>query len=366
MRYEGVKVWEKLLREKERSWANDVERFAEAPLSITHEPKFTIDPNANFFCIGSCFARNVEEYLIYNGVKVSSRRLRAVKEESPTRCPNGLVNKFTTASMLNELRWAANPPKDLDILFTRASETTVDDLQLHPGIKSVPLERARERRRDLIENYFQQAFHADVVVLTLGLDEAWFDAESGIHLNATPSMWACRRSPSRYFLDVLDSNENLSALHEIRSILKTKNSNVKIIVTVSPVPLGHSSSVRDVAVASSRSKAALRSAAQSFADAYDDVDYFPSYEMVMFAPRSLAFDPDCLHVSDLTVGSVIRNFIKLYMGRECVQDHGFIDAHYMEANPDVAEAVWAGHFESGYHHWIQHGRAEGRSLKLGT
>lgn len=41
---------------------------------------------------------------------------------------------------------------------------------------------------------------------------------------------------------------------------------------------------------------------------------------------------------------------------------GFDEAAYLEANPDVAAAVAAGHFASGYEHYEAAGRAEGRGF----
>lgn len=42
---------------------------------------------------------------------------------------------------------------------------------------------------------------------------------------------------------------------------------------------------------------------------------------------------------------------------------GFEEAHYLRENPDVAEAVQAGLFDSGYHHWLISGKYEGRPIK---
>jgi hypothetical protein len=41
----------------------------------------------------------------------------------------------------------------------------------------------------------------------------------------------------------------------------------------------------------------------------------------------------------------------------------FMDPPYLQANPDVEEAIRRGEVSSGYHHWIAHGQAEGRFLR---
>src|SRR5258708_7961446 len=98
----GLLAWETVVRNPELRWENDLSRFLEAAVPVLHQPKFSISSNERFFCIGSCFARNVEEHLIYNGVQVLSKRICIPKQEWGSR-PNGIVNKFTTASIINEI-----------------------------------------------------------------------------------------------------------------------------------------------------------------------------------------------------------------------------------------------------------------------
>ena len=42
--------------------------------------------------------------------------------------------------------------------------------------------------------------------------------------------------------------------------------------------------------------------------------------------------------------------------------NGFDEVGYLSANPDVKQAVDIGYFESGFHHWLQHGRLAGRNM----
>jgi uncharacterized membrane protein len=42
--------------------------------------------------------------------------------------------------------------------------------------------------------------------------------------------------------------------------------------------------------------------------------------------------------------------------------HSFNEVAYLAANPDVAQAVRAGEFISGYQHYTMHGQYEGRKL----
>ena len=57
-------------------------------------------------------------------------------------------------------------------------------------------------------------------MLTLGLVEAWYDAQTGLYLNAPPSLWSVRREPHRFSVHVTSYTENVAMLHEIVGLLK--------------------------------------------------------------------------------------------------------------------------------------------------
>lgn len=133
---------------------------------------FTLHKASQFFCIGSCFARNIEEHLIYRDVSVLSKSIICPKKEWRFR-HSGITNKYTTASILNEFEWLAGCDWPTQSLFETANGWL--DLQLASGQRPVTRERAIERRRYLISNYFNQIKTAVVLILTLGLIESWYD-----------------------------------------------------------------------------------------------------------------------------------------------------------------------------------------------
>jgi hypothetical protein len=263
--------------------------------------------------------------------------------------------------MTNELVAVRELPPIDETCFVETSQGWID-LQLCPAVRPVTLERAIQRRNYLTSEYFNRARQADVVILTLGLNEVWFDNYTDRYLNAAPSLTIVSRNPGRYVVEITDAEANLEQLKTIRSTLKKLNPSIRLIVTVSPVPLGETFSGRDVAVANMYSKSVLRVAAEQFAERYNDVDYFPSFDMVSLSPRASAYGPDCLHVADEAVGEIIREFLKLYTGRE-ITAAPFNELAYLAANPDVEEAVRRGELESGFQHWQLYGQAENRILE---
>ena len=87
------------------------------------------------------------------------------------------------------------------------------------------------------------------------------------------------------------------------------NPDVRVILTVSPVPLVATYENRNVVVSNTYSKAALRVVAEEVALAHEAVAYFPSYEIIT-APqiRSAYFEPDLRGILPAGVAHVMRVF----------------------------------------------------------
>lgn len=358
----GPEAWKRVTHSDCAKWEDAAKRLDEAPVTIQVAPAFRIEPSQKVFCIGSCFARNIEEHLLYRGIEVLSKRIRCPKEEWPYR-PNGIVNKFTTHSMFQELHWLVDPPSlDPEVLLTRSGSGWVD-LQLVYGAPPVTLESAIKRRAYLMRDYFPRIEQADVVIVTLGLNEVWRDVSNGIWLNTAPSVFNVRRQPERYALHLTDALENHQALESFHEILKRINSGARMIVTVSPVPMNATFSGQDVLVANMRSKCTLRAAAETFCQNHEDVAYFPSFEMITLADRPLVYEEDKIHVRDGIVGHVTSEFIRTFVGEMEFMGEGFIEQLYLQANPDIDAKVRSGELVSGFHHWLEEGKASGRPCR---
>ncbi|HEY6237427.1 MAG TPA: GSCFA domain-containing protein [Candidatus Elarobacter sp.] len=322
--------------------------------------KFELRASDVFFCVGSCFARNIEEHLMYRGIRVESRSIAF--SDSSTR-PNAFVNKFTPGSILNELRWSLagkTYPQDSMV----EDDGAFRDLQLAPWASALPLDDALERRR-AVQHYFARIRNADVVVVTLGLVETWYDTQASVRLNAAPSYWMSRRFPRRFRLVVTDYAANLATVHAIVELVtRHAAAGVRIVLTVSPVPMTQTFTADDVLVANTYSKSTLRAVAADAARGYEHVQYYPAYDTITVSNRSLAYNrTDNLHVTDATVSAVTSHFLETY-GVDAVRAHPeFNELEYLFANPDVRAAVLAQRFASGYEHWLVHGRNEGRPLR---
>lgn len=273
---------------------------------------FNAAPTDTFFAIGSCFARNVEERLEQSGATVTSRRIAVRDLGDASAREGGVFNKYTPVSILQELKWAAGVDT-----YPKAAL-----LQERPGIYYDPylsgkagrgtIEELMQRRAE-IHAYFAQAFDADVVILTMGLIESWTDLKTGLELNEAPSPKLLARGGDRFGFRTLSLEECEQALKDTVSLLKQHGKpGQRIILTVSPVPLGRTFTQEDIIIANMTSKSVLRVAVSRLVEETDGLDYFPSYEAVMLSDRSLSWQSDFRHVSDAVVGQIIETFLHRY------------------------------------------------------
>ena len=95
-------------------------------------------------------------------------------------------------------------------------------------------------------------------------------------------------------------------------IIKPK---IKIILTVSPIPLVATKTLQNVLVASSYSKAVLRAASGDIEQQYDNVAYFPSFEIIN-SPASLGqyLSDDLREVTENGVACVMSCFLNSFYG----------------------------------------------------
>ena len=85
----------------------------------------------------------------------------------------------------------------------------------------------------------------------------------------------------------------------------------KVVLTVSPVPLQVTFAGGDAVMRNSYSKSVLRVVAELASQAFADVDYFPSYEIIT-ASGLRSFGEDNVHVRPRVVANVVNHMLSLY------------------------------------------------------
>jgi hypothetical protein len=252
----------------------------------------------------------------------------------------------------------------------------------------------RARHLDAVRAVFSRA---KWVIFTLGLTEAWRSQQDGAVFSQAPGVAGCGAYDAAHHEFVnFTANDVAADIAAFRDLLHEINPDAQLVLTVSPVPLAATYESRHVWTSTTYSKAALRVAAEEAVRRFDNVSYFPSYEIITSpAAGSRYYDDDLRSVTRAGVKHVMRVFfdncvddtgsvaavdqallrealasdMEILCDEEMLLDTGneeeltqdsFDEVTYLRLNPDVANAVAARQFQSGWHHYTTHGRIEGR------
>lgn len=157
----------------------------------------------------------------------------------------------------------------------------------------------------------------DLFVFTLGLTEGWESVEDGTMFPMAPGTIAGSFDPARYRFRNLRHAEILRDMQDFRNRLLSINPKARTLLTVSPVPLTATATDEHVLPATVYSKSVLRGVAGEMAEDFEDVTYFPSYEIVSSHPsRGMFFNPDQRTVNGYGVDYVMSHFFSGQMKQE--------------------------------------------------
>lgn len=272
------------------------------------KPQFRFSPGQKIFTVGSCFARNIEDHL--PDFDIPTRHFSVPKSEWERR-PNGLLNEYNPASTAQRLIWAAKGIDTREFIHSAVgSHDKCLDLLLPNGSGVAP-NRLMERRNQ-IDVIYKQLRESDLMILTLGLVECWYDKKYDFWLNRAPPPNIVATQPGRFELIRLDATQTTEMLTE--AFKATLGSGTKkILLTVSPVPFGLTFSGTDCVIANSYSKAVLRHSAEELKQRFSGVvDYFPSYEIVTSGGVT-SYIKDQIHVRDDIVQRVVGYMLDHYL-----------------------------------------------------
>lgn len=283
--------------------------------SPTVSPSFQIGPDDTIFAIGSCFARNVEKALEGAGKRVLSREFDLGEIGASLEDGANFFNKYSIHSVYNEVKWALERDTfpGADIIYETGKDHYVDP-QLGMARLDFPLDTILAFRHRYLDAMATVA-DADVIILTLGYVETWFDRKLDLYLNVIPPTQLIKAEPERFEFRVLsygDILDGLEALHAL--LLKHRTKPLKMLVTVSPVPLLATFRDMDVLVANAYSKSVQRAALDEFLLDKTGVDYFPSYEFVTLSNPTVAWSRgDYRHVSQDVINRIMSNVLTHYV-----------------------------------------------------
>ena len=276
------------------------DRVFKGDFKVEFTPKFHLGADAKLFAAGSDFMREIEGALSKKGVSVLSWT-------PESEIQNEWMHRYTTHAIIGDFKMALEDGYDQNNIVPYGNNWV--DFTGH-GQADTKGELLEQRMKIL--DIYRNAQRADAILLTLGLVEVWYDTQTGQYLNIPP--WGHFMS-SRFELRVTGYVENRASLEAFAALVRRRvRPDLKIVMSVSPVPLGHTFSGKDIVLANAYSKAVLRAVAQDIANGDPNTDYFPCYEMVMNADPATAWYPDHRHVRREFVERIVDLFYMKYMG----------------------------------------------------
>lgn len=301
----------------EAFWRSGVAGADPAALDGIYAPKVRIGPQTRIATAGSCFAQHIGRALRGAGVAVLDA------EPAPVALPEATARAFGyglfsgrygniyTARQLVQLLQDVQSGEAHEAFVWERDGRFFDALR--PGVEPLGMDSPEEAlflRRAHLAALRGMLAEAEVFVFTLGLTEAWIDAPTGRVFQTCPGVIAGRFDPARHVFRNFTLPELCADLELAFSLLRSLRKRMRMILTVSPVPLTATASGGHVLPATVQSKAVLRVAAGEFAAAHRGVDYFPSYELITNpAARGRFFEPNLRAVTAEGVQMVMRTFL---------------------------------------------------------
>jgi hypothetical protein len=267
-------------------------------------PKFKIIKNDLIITLGSCFAQHISKWLIINNYNWMNYETDSTTEDFSF----GTGNIYTAAQLKLWIQLAFDEEnKDHEYILDK--ERFYDVLKPNGesnGFKNLEeLLGSRKKTEQAIKKGFLQS---DLFIFTLGLTEGW------MNINGTPYPVCPGTIKGEY-----NENEHIFINYTYEEILKDMiyciekinsiNHKIKIIITVSPVPLVATATQNHVLSATVYSKSVLRVVCEKLKEKYDYVDYFPSFEIIStHALNQINYEVDLRTVKNESVNIVMKHF----------------------------------------------------------
>lgn len=262
---------------------------------------------------GSCFAQHIAHALREDGFNVLVAESPSAEEHASGAqaiYSARYGNIYTTRQLRQLFEWAygLNTP-ELEA-WTRPDGRLVDRLrpnEFKAGFSDLgALMDARDRHLQAVREVFETS---DVFVFTLGLTECWISDHDGVAVPLAPNVVSSPPEGRTYSFHNLRVAEMVADLEAVLTGLLDVNPGVRLMLTVSPVPLEATYEPRHVLVSTVASKAALRVVADEMARKHPErITYFPSYEMITGFPGGAFFESDLRTVRPDAIAHVMEVF----------------------------------------------------------
>ena len=271
-------------------------------IQLQKQPHNQIDYNSNILLLGSCFVENI-------GDKFNYFKFQSLQN------PFGILYhpKAIENLILNTINGKVYDEADV---FHHNERWHC--FEAHSDLSSTSKEELLNNLNDSIKLINQQIKKSTHIIITLGT--AW--AYRFIETDAVVAN--CHKIPQKKFLKQIQSVKSIiESLEKIIELIKSVNSKVSILFTVSPVR-----HLKDGFVENTQSKSHLVSAIHSILSPRPDSNleqsrdlfYFPSYEIMMDELRDYRFyAEDMLHPNKIAINYIWERFQSVWISSEATK-----------------------------------------------
>jgi hypothetical protein len=299
-------------------WANTIRTKRSADVLSLPTPKFSILPTDKIAVAGSCFAQHLargfstdNQYILNLEPEVSGSSYS--REESQLFSAR-YGNIYSSRQLLQLFQRAHGLFEPLENVWRLKNGRYVDPFRHRIPVagfaaeETVAMEMANHL--DAVQKMFREC---SIFIFTIGLTEIWRSRIDGAVVPSPPGVLDTAQQGNEYEFHNLDIDEVRKDLETFIGLLRKVNPKVRVILTVSPVPLAATFTENHIICANTYSKAILRLAVEQIVQTYDFVDYFPSYERITSRHHSdSAFMENQRTVRPEAVQEVIGGFVKRY------------------------------------------------------
>ncbi len=300
---------------KQAFWRTAVVEPDPRQIDLAWRPKFPTSRSTKIITLGSCFAQHISKSLKENGFSWldSEPAFSELPPAEHAKQSYGVFsfrtgNIYTTALLKQWVMWVTGKAEQSTESFLN------DGRYFDPFRPSLTVEgfssaeKMLAARRTTLAAMFEAIKQADLFIFTLGMTEAWLNKDGMVYPMCPGTVRGTFSAEDHVFHNYNEcevAHDLTEAIDELRRI----NPNLRFLLTVSPVPLTATASGQHVLTATTYSKSVLRSAAGYLAQIREDIDYFPSYELIT-APafKGQSFEQNMRSVSSAGVAFVMKQF----------------------------------------------------------
>jgi tetratricopeptide (TPR) repeat protein len=252
-------------------------------VNLNGVPKF-LTRKTRFFTMGSCFARNLAKSLNDSGYV--SHHME--------------ISEYINTTFANR------------VFVDWLKDAEIDDAVRERIVELLPPGARKENTLQVIKT-------SDVFILTLGVAAAFFDRATGAFVLPRPSALNSRALAEKYLFRTASVKENVDNVLYLIEFVRSIAPEIRIVVTVSPVPLLASFEHESAVQADCLSKSTMRLVAHEVVNNSNlkNIFYWPSFEVFRWAGSNAsnyyaADDGAAWHVSEEKVAGTIRAFVDMF------------------------------------------------------